>query len=144
MSIDVGILLYGPPGTGKTKLPRVVAASLRYPLLVCKLSEILSGEIGSSEKKLSAIFQEAKGCSPCIIFIDEMQALFTNRANNDERQSIGHSLSSTLAICLDDIYMWNNNASTITSNNQITIIASTNEPWAIDTSFLRSGETSIC
>ena len=133
-----GVLLYGPPGTGKTMLVKYLDSILGCRLLTMHISELIRGEIGAGEKALRKLFQLAKQVSPCIIFFDEFQSVFTNRTDGDVRGSadIGHTLSSTLAGCFDDIAIWNRFAGL---DNLVTVIAATNEPWAIDKGFLRAG-----
>eukprot|EP01034_Spumella_vulgaris_P027748 gene27748-34515_t len=138
---DVGILLYGPPGTGKTLLPRVLSSHLKINLLNMKLSDVVRGEVGSSEKAVVGVFSEAKRTAPCIVFVDEFQALFTRRQGGADREDqTGTSLSSTLAICFDDLRLWNQ----VNPTSLVTVIAASNEPWCIDNTFLRSGRMSVC
>lgn len=142
-----GILLYGPPGTGKTYLISLIAQYLNYSFLNIKLSSIISGEIGSSEQKIRNIFQDAKRSIPCILFIDEFQALFPSSSNQDREHSTNtNTLITTLSGCIDEIQLYNqycdlssSSSSTSTSANSIVIIAATNEPWRVDKSFLRPG-----
>jgi ATP-dependent 26S proteasome regulatory subunit len=125
--------LYGPPGTGKTLLPGVCAKSLCCPILNLRLTDVVRGEIGTGERAVVDLFNSAKRSAPCIIFIDEFQAVFTARTGGS---SVGASLSSALAGCFDDIQIWNSSAG---AESIITVVASTNEPWAVDRTFLRPG-----
>ena len=134
---ESGVLLYGPPGTGKTLLPAACAAALRCPLLELKLTDMVRAEIGAGEKELTAAFGRAKLTAPCIVFIDEFQAIFTSRAGQDTGdRGVGSSLTSTLAACFDDLAVWNGGAG---SGALVTVVAATNEPWAVDDGFLRPG-----
>ena len=134
---ESGVLLYGPPGTGKTLLPAACAAALRCPLLELKLTDVVRSEIGAGEKELTAAFGRAKLAAPCIVFIDEFQAIFTSRAGSDTGdRGVGSSLTSTLAACFDDLAVWNGGAG---SSALVTVVAATNEPWAVDDGFLRPG-----
>ena len=124
--------------TGKTLLVKYICDRLKYNLVCIQLTDIVKGDIGTGELMLIELFQNAKkNLPPCIIFIDEFQALFTSK----DSDSGNHTLSSTLMSCLDDILLWNSNAG---SNHLITVIAATNEPWAIDKSFLRPGRFDRC
>jgi SpoVK/Ycf46/Vps4 family AAA+-type ATPase len=148
-----GLLLYGPPGTGKTYLISLIAQHLSYTFINIKLSAILSGEIGSSEQKIRDIFYEAKRAIPCIIFIDEFQALFSS-SDSTSSSSSSSSLLTTLSGCIDDLQLYNQYANTPSpintssptqpsqpppSSSNIILIAATNEPWKVDKSFLRVG-----
>eukprot|EP01038_Epipyxis_sp_PR26KG_P004682 gene4682-6577_t len=130
-----GILLYGPPGTGKTLIPRILAQEIHgCQLINIKLSSVIKGEVGSSEKTVRSLFEEAKRNAPSVIFIDEFQALFTSKQSSNKAG--GDTLSSTLISCFDDIQLWNRYSG---PQSFITVIASTNEPWSIDEDFLRPG-----
>jgi SpoVK/Ycf46/Vps4 family AAA+-type ATPase len=98
-------------GTGKTLVPKAISTELRCTMLNMKLSEIIMGEIGSSEKAIIQIFSDAKRSAPSVIFIDEFQALFTSHKDHDNSQDegVGSSLSATLAGCFDDLNSWNIN-----------------------------------
>ncbi len=138
-----GILLYGPPGTGKTMLVRHLHSLLRCRLLTMHISDLIRGEIGTGERALRKLFQDAKQLAPCIIFFDEFQSVFTNRTDSDGQTSadIGHTLSSTLAGCFDDIALWNSFAGL---DSLVTVVGATNEPWAVDRGFLRAGRFEKC
>lgn len=139
---DAGILLFGPPGTGKTMFPRVIAHELGCPLINMQITDVIKSEIGAGEKAVMNTFAEARKSAPCIVFIDEFQAMFSSRASSKgnwssgDTDEVGSSLSSTLASCFDDINNWNTNAG---NESLVTIIAATNEPWALDSGFLRAG-----
>jgi len=105
------------------------------------ISELIRGTIGTGEKAVKALFQQAKQISPCIVFFDEFQSVFTSRSSGpgsggNSSTDIGQTLSSTLSGCFDDLMIWNKFSG---ENNAVTVIAATNEPWSIDKSFLRSG-----
>jgi len=74
-----GILLHGPPGTGKTHLARAIAASTRSSVLVINGPELSSAYHGETESKLRAVFREARRRSPCIVILDEVDALAPRR-----------------------------------------------------------------
>ncbi|CAE7474522.1 afg2, partial [Symbiodinium microadriaticum] len=131
------VLLHGPPGTGKTWIAGAVAREISGHFISMKLSDILSGHVGVAESRVREVFSEAKLHSPCIVFIDEFQALFAARHDSTRGDNgNGASLTSTLSGCLDDIATWNASAGL---DAMVTVIAATNEPWAIDVGFLRPG-----
>lgn len=100
----------------------------------------MRGEVGSSERRLREVFQEARATAPAVIFIDEFQALFVAREEAGGG-SAGSTLSAALAGCFDDLAVWNRYAG---AEAQVTVIAATNEPWAVDASFLRPGRLGRC
>lgn len=130
-------------GTGKTFLPGAVAAVLKSPLIVLRLSDVVRGTIGTGEQAVRDVFAEAKRRAPSIIFIDEFQAIFTarhhensNSSSSNSGSAVGALLTATLMTCFDDIESWNRHSG---CESHISVIAATNEPWAIDSSFLRQG-----
>lgn len=132
-------------GTGKTLLPRALSEELGCALVVMRLSEVVRGEVGTSERRVRGLFQEAKQAAPSIVFIDEFQALFTSRGRSDGAEGgggeAGSTLSAALAGCFDDLASWNRNAG---PESMVTVVAATNEPWAVDGSFLRPGRLGKC
>jgi SpoVK/Ycf46/Vps4 family AAA+-type ATPase len=130
------------PGTGKTMLPRALARDLGCSIVNIRLSEVIRGDVGSSERRVVALFTDAKHAAPCIVFIDEFQAMFTaNEGSNERGSAVGDTLSAALAGCFDDLNMWNRYAG---PESMVMVVASTNEPWAIDRSFLRPGRLERC
>jgi SpoVK/Ycf46/Vps4 family AAA+-type ATPase len=103
-----------------------------------RISDVVQGLIGTSEEKVKELFQEAKQAAPCLLFIDEFQALFTARRGRGQDDGDGNSdtLTTALAGCFDSIAHWNYHAG---PESMVTVIAATNEPWAIDEGFLRPG-----
>ncbi|CAJ1954317.1 unnamed protein product [Cylindrotheca closterium] len=157
----VGILLYGPPGCGKTLLAKAVAKLLKAPpsdssapslggtFISLSSSDIVRAEIGTSEKMVASTFEFADKNAPAVIFLDEFQALFTERSRGGSGK-----LSTTLLQCLDDIKRWqrvdnfvqeNGNMANEQNNideqpsNRVIVLAATNTPWMIDSAFLRPG-----
>ena len=91
---------------------------------------ILRGYIGEGEGMLRRLFADARRLAPCLVFVDEFQAVFADESSQ------GSGLSSASVSCLDDVSDWNANSG---PQALVTVIAATNEPWAISKSFLRSG-----
>jgi SpoVK/Ycf46/Vps4 family AAA+-type ATPase len=110
-----------------------------------RLSEVVRGEVGTSERRVRGLFQEAKQTAPSIVFIDEFQAIFTSRGESNGadggKGEVGSTLSAALAGCFDDLASWNRSAG---PESIVTVIAATNEPWAVDGSFLRPGRLGKC
>ena len=79
-SPPLGLLLYGPPGTGKTLLARTLAATAGYAFIAVSASDILDAAVGSSEKKVHALYEQARRVAPCIVFIDEIDTLASRRS----------------------------------------------------------------
>ncbi len=156
LSIPTGVLLYGPPGTGKTLLAKAVSRLMSASVtgeengsfFSIKASDIVSSEIGESEKMLSTTFETARQKGPSVIFIDEFQALFTSRDNQNGVGKGGSSrLASTLLSLMDDVTKWRNANTTVDQTtttglfaaNRVVILAATNTPWMVDRAFLRAG-----
>src|SRR5690606_20002509 len=80
-SIGGGILMYGPPGCGKTHLARATAGEIKAGFIAVGISEVLDMWIGSSERNLHQLFQEARDNKPCVLFFDEVDALGARRSD---------------------------------------------------------------
>ncbi|XP_075386797.1 nuclear valosin-containing protein-like isoform X1 [Tenrec ecaudatus] len=132
-----GLLLHGPPGCGKTLLAHAIAGELDLPLLKVAATEVVSGVSGESEQKLRELFEQAVSNSPCIFFIDEIDAITPKReaASKDmERRIVAQLLT-----CMDDL---NNVAVTA----RVLVIGATNRPDALDPALRRAGrfDREIC
>jgi transitional endoplasmic reticulum ATPase len=126
--IGGGILLYGPPGCGKTYLAKATAGQVQAKFISVGLNDILDMWIGNSEKNLHEIFELARRNWPCVLFIDEIDALGASRS--DMKQSSGRHLINQFLQELDGI----NN-----SNEGVLILGATNTPWNLDPAFRRPG-----
>ncbi|KAM3606558.1 uncharacterized protein V6R79_018701 [Siganus canaliculatus] len=125
-----GFLLHGPPGCGKTLLAQAVAGELQLPMLKVSAPELVSGVSGESEQKLRELFDLAVTSSPCILFIDEIDAITPKRevASKDmERRIVAQLLT-----CMDDL-----NSLTVTA--QVLVIGATNRPDSLDPALRRAG-----
>ena len=89
-----GFLLHGPPGCGKTLLANAVAGQLKLPLIRLAATEIVSGVSGESEGKLRDLFEQAMSTAPCILFIDEIDAITQRRetAQKGMESRIGNTI----------------------------------------------------
>ena len=92
--------------------------------------------MGVGEKTLRKLFHDARTQAPCIVFIDEIQALFCDRDTSGAGGGGSGSLTSTFCGCLDEVAIWNES---VGASSMISILAATNEPWAIDKSLIRGG-----
>jgi AAA+ superfamily predicted ATPase len=126
--IGGGILLYGPPGCGKTYLARATAGEVKAGFLAVGINDVLDMWIGSSEKNLHALFEQARSHRPCVLFFDEVDALGANRT--DMLKSGGRQIINQFLSELDGV---------TASNEGVLILAATNAPWHLDPAFRRPG-----
>lgn len=157
-----GVLLYGPPGTGKTSLARAVAAATGSSFLTINGPELSSAFHGETESKLRRIFREARAKSPCIVIIDEIDALAPRReggsgdggnvdgAGEVERRVVAQLLTlldgidedSDEAAEMQDTDSPNGNSAEYDvrkSTSRVVVLAATNRPNAIDPALRRPG-----
>ena len=128
MQPSKGVLFYGPPGCGKTYIAKATAGQVHSKFISITLNDILDMWIGSSEKNLHNLFELARQNTPCIIFIDEIDALGASRS--DMKQSSGRHLINQFLQELDGID---------NTNDGVLIIGATNTPWNLDPAFRRPG-----
>ena len=124
-----GVLLVGPPGTGKTMLAKAVAGEANVPFFSISGSEFVEMFVGMGASKVRDLFKQAKEKAPCIVFIDEIDAIGKKRDNsmstNDEREQ-------TLNQLLTEMDGFDNNSG-------VMILAATNRPEILDPALLRPG-----
>ena len=128
-SMPKGILLVGPPGTGKTMLAKAVAGEANVPFFSMSGSEFVEMFVGMGASKVRDLFKQAKEKAPCIVFIDEIDAIGKKRdgqiGGNDEREQ-------TLNQLLTEMYGFE-------GNSGVMILAATNRPDALDPALTRPG-----
>jgi len=129
-TIPKGALLVGPPGTGKTLLAKAVAGEAQVPFFAMSGSDFVEMFVGVGAARVRDLFQQAKSNSPCIIFIDEMDAIGRQRgvhvgAVNDEREQT----LNQLLVEMDGFE----------ANSGVIILAATNRPEVLDRALLRPG-----
>ncbi|GAA5845971.1 hypothetical protein JCM3766R1_001323 [Sporobolomyces carnicolor] len=126
-----GVLLVGPPGCGKTMLAGAIAGELGMPFISISAPSIVSGMSGESEKQLRETFEEAARNAPCILFIDEIDAITPKREN--AQREMERRIVAQLLTCMDDL-SWDK-----TDNKPVMVIAATNRPDSLDPALRRAG-----
>ena len=128
-SMPKGILLVGPPGTGKTMLAKAVAGEANVPFFSMSGSEFVEMFVGMGASKVRDLFSQAKEKAPCIVFIDEIDAIGKKRdgqlGGNDEREQTLNQLLTEM--------------DGFEGNNGVIILAATNHPESLDPALLRPG-----
>ena len=128
-SMPKGILLVGPPGTGKTMLAKAVAGEANVPFFSMSGSEFVDMFVGMGASKVRDLFKQAKEKAPCIVFIDEIDAIGKKRdgqvGGNDEREQTLNQLLTEM--------------DGFEGNNGVIILAATNRPESLDPALLRPG-----
>ena len=128
-SMPKGILLVGPPGTGKTMLAKAVAGEANVPFFSMSGSEFVEMFVGMGASKVRDLFRQAKEKAPCIVFIDEIDAIGKKRDNqlntNDEREQTLNQLLTEM--------------DGFEGNNGVIILAATNRPESLDPALTRPG-----
>lgn len=128
-SMPKGVLLVGPPGTGKTMLAKAVAGESNVPFFSMSGSEFVEMFVGMGASKVRDLFQQAKEKAPCIVFIDEIDAIGKKRdgqiGGNDEREQTLNQLLTEMDGFED--------------NTGVIILAATNRPESLDPALLRPG-----
>ncbi|MFJ7955083.1 ATP-binding protein [Streptomyces sp. NPDC096319] len=129
-SLRGGLLLYGPPGCGKTFIARAVAGELGAGFLTVSLSDVLDMWIGASEKNIHDIFETARRQAPCVVFLDELDALGAKRSRT--HHSGLRNVVNQLLTELDGI-------ASGPGNEGVFVLAATNVPWDVDIALRRPG-----
>jgi transitional endoplasmic reticulum ATPase len=124
-----GVLIHGSPGTGKTLLAKAVATESEANFISIKGPEVFSKWVGESEKAVRELFRKARLSAPCIIFIDEIDALAPIRGGMEEGTKVGERMVNTLLLEMDGLEELKN----------IVVLAATNRPDIVDQALLRPG-----
>ncbi|KAH9941337.1 P-loop containing nucleoside triphosphate hydrolase protein [Amylocystis lapponica] len=126
-----GVLLHGPPGCGKTLLANAIAGELGVPFISVSAPSVVSGMSGESEKTLRDTFEEAKRVAPCLLFIDEIDAITPKRES--AQREMERRIVAQFLTCMDDM-SWDK-----TDNKPIIVIGATNRPDSLDAALRRAG-----
>ncbi|KAH9946015.1 AAA-domain-containing protein [Epithele typhae] len=125
-----GCLLFGPPGTGKTLVVRALAKEAGCRMLVVSPSDIMDMYVGEGEKLVRAVFSLARRLSPCVVFIDELDALFGARVSRESGSSIAHRGVITE-------FMQEMDGLKSSKDSNVIVIGATNRPFDLDDAVLR-------
>lgn len=128
-SLQGGLLLYGPPGCGKTFLARAIAGELGAKFYAVSLADILDMWIGASERNLHEIFETARANAPCVLFLDEIDALGQKRAHLRSSPAMRGTVNQLLSE-MDSVKA---------DNTGVFVLGATNHPWDVDSALLRPG-----
>jgi SpoVK/Ycf46/Vps4 family AAA+-type ATPase len=127
-SLRGGLLLYGPPGCGKTFLAKAVAGELGAQFLHISVADVFDMYIGNTERNIHELFETARAAAPCVLFLDELDALGVKRTltrNSGTRTSVNQLLTE-----LDGVG---------SENEGVYVLAATNHPWDVDPALRRPG-----
>ncbi len=128
-SLRGGLLMYGPPGCGKTFIARAVAGELGARFMSVSISDVLDMWMGNSERNLRQLFETARRNAPCVLFLDEIDAL------GAKRSQIRHTgMRTTVNQLLTELDGVSGGA-----NEGVFVLAATNHPWDVDTALRRPG-----
>ncbi|WFB10626.1 ATP-binding protein [Streptomyces sp. LX-29] len=128
-SLRGGLLMYGPPGCGKTFIARAVAGELGAAFLSVSINDVLDMWIGNSERNMHEVFATARRQAPCVVFLDELDALGAKRGrvqHSGLRTTVNQLLTE-----LDGVHA--------ATNEGVFVLAATNVPWDVDIALRRPG-----
>ena len=128
-SLRGGLMLYGPPGCGKTFIARATAGELGASFMAVGLAEVLDMWLGQSERHIKEIFDVARRNAPCVVFLDELDAIGQKRSNLRSSPSMRGVVNQLLSE-MDGF---------AGGNEGVFVLGATNHPWDVDTALLRPG-----
>lgn len=123
-----GLLLYGPPGCGKTFIARAIAGELGASFITAGLSDLLDMYVGQSERNVHELFQVARRAAPCVVFLDELDAIGQRRS-----MTRNSGLRTVVIQLLEELDGMNS------ANDGVFVLAATNQPWDVDPALRRPG-----
>ena len=127
-SLRGGLLLYGPPGCGKTFIARAVAGELGAQFMTVSFADVIDMYVGQSERNIRQLFAAARQISPCVLFLDEVDAIGQKRSQL--RNSAMRTAVNQLLLELDDVSG---------GNEGVFILGASNHPWDVDSALRRPG-----
>ena len=127
-SLRGGLLLYGPPGCGKTYIARALAGELEARFMAVSLADVLDMYVGNSERNVHEIFEVARASAPCVLFLDEVDAIGHKRSRMSSDTM--RTTVNQLLLELDSV---------ASSNEGVFVLAATNHPWDVDSALRRPG-----
>ncbi|WP_367185029.1 26S protease regulatory subunit, partial [Trebonia sp.] len=127
-SLRGGLLLYGPPGCGKTFVARAVAGELGARFITVSFADLVDMFVGRSERNIHELFEVARRNAPCVLFLDEVDAIGQKRSQL--RNTPMRSAVNQLLLELDDV---------ANDNTGVFLLAATNHPWDVDSALRRPG-----
>ena len=127
--IPRGVLLYGKPGTGKTLIAKAIAGEANVPFISMSGSEFIEMFSGLGASRVRKLFEKARKVSPCIVFIDEIDAIGSRRSNGSGAETENNQTLNQLLVEMDGF----------DTEETIIVLAATNRPEMLDTALLRPG-----
>ena len=131
-----GVLLYGPPGTGKTHIARALATEARTAFMSVSAKDMVSKWQGESEKNITALFADARASAPCIVFMDEVDAI-AGEGTSGNTDDFRVRIQKQLLIEMDGLGTQSERAA------HVMVLGATNEPWSLSAAFRRRFEQRV-
>ncbi|XP_053593688.1 nuclear valosin-containing protein-like [Microplitis demolitor] len=125
-----GFLLHGPPGCGKSLMAHAIAGELDIPLIKVAAPELVGGVSGESESRIRELFERAVATAPCVLFLDEIDAMAPHRAT--AQKEMERRMVAQLLTCLDDLGSKEN-------GDKVLVLGATNRPESLDPALRRAG-----